>query len=402
MSLNPLHPHIEDPVVIVSAVRTPMGGFQGDLQSLSAPELGSAAIRAAVERAGLTAADVEQVLFGCVLSAGLGQAPARQAALGAGLSDGTLCTTLNKMCGSGMQAAIMAHDLLLVGTADVVVAGGMESMSNAPYLLDRARSGYRMGHGQVIDHMFFDGLEDAYQPGRLMGSFAEDCASREGFSREAQDAFAIASLTRAQEAMAEGRFEGEIVALQVSAGKQQKTITQDEQPPKARLEKIPQLKAAFREGGTVTAANASSISDGAAALVLMRRSEAERRGLQPLAVVRGHAAYADQPGLFPTAPIGAIEKLMGKTGWSLDDVDLFEINEAFAVVALVTMSKLELPHDKVNVNGGACALGHPIGASGARILVTLLSALKQRGLQRGVAAICIGGGEATAMAIEII
>jgi len=402
MSLNPGQPCHEDPVVIVSAVRTPMGGFQGDLKSLTAPQLGSAAIRGAVERAGLAATNVEQVLFGCVLPAGLGQAPARQAALGAGLSNGTLCTTLNKMCGSGMQAAIMAHDLLLAGTADVVVAGGMESMSNAPYLLEKARSGYRMGHGQIIDHMFYDGLEDAYERGRLMGTFAEDCASFESFSREAQDAFALASLTRAQDAMKEGRFDAEIVALQVTAGKEQKTISQDEQPPKARLDKIPQLKPAFREGGTVTAANSSSISDGAAALTLMRRSEAERRGLKPLAAIRGHAAYANEPALFPTAPIGAIEKLMTRTGWSLADVDLFEINEAFAVVALVTMSTLGLPHEKVNVNGGACALGHPIGASGARILVTLLSALQQRGLRRGVAAICIGGGEATAMAIEAL
>jgi acetyl-CoA C-acetyltransferase len=402
MSLNKRQTQIEDPVVIVSAVRTPMGGFQGDLKSLTAPQLGSAAIRAAVERAGLSPTDVEQVLFGCVLPAGLGQAPARQAALGAGLSNGTLCTTLNKMCGSGMQAAIMAHDLLLAGSADVVVAGGMESMSNAPYLLDKARSGYRMGHGQVIDHMFYDGLEDAYERGRLMGTFAEECASFEGFSREAQDAFAVASLTRAQDAMKEGRFEAEIVPVQVTVGKEQKVIRQDEQPPKARLDKIPGLKPAFRQGGTVTAANSSSISDGAAALTLMRQSQAQRRGLKPLAVIRGHAAYANQPGLFPTAPIGAIEKLMSKAGWSLGEVDLFEINEAFAVVALVTMSKLELPHDKVNVNGGACALGHPIGASGARILVTLLCALKQRVLQRGVAAICIGGGEATAMAIEII
>jgi len=402
MSLNKRQTMIEDPVVIVSAVRTPMGGFQGDLKSLTAPQLGSAAIRAAVERAGIGAADVEQVLFGCVLPAGLGQAPARQAALGAGLSNGTLCTTLNKMCGSGMQAAIMAHDLLLAGSAEVVVAGGMESMSNAPYLLEKARSGYRMGHGQIIDHMFFDGLEDAYERGRLMGTFAEECASFEGFSRQAQDAFAVASLTRAQDAMKQGRFEAEIVPVLATVGKEQKTISQDEQPPKARLDKIPELKPAFREGGTVTAANSSSISDGAAALTLMRQSEATRRGLTPLAVIRGHAGYANQPGLFPTAPIGAIEMLMSKTGWSLSDVDLFEINEAFAVVALVTMSKLELPHEKVNVNGGACALGHPIGASGARILVTLLSALKQRGLKRGVAAICIGGGEATAMAIEII
>ncbi|MFJ5298587.1 acetyl-CoA C-acyltransferase [Pseudomonas sp. NPDC088368] len=402
MPHNQRQPQNEDPVVIVSAVRTPMGGFQGDLKSLTAPQLGAAAIRAAVERAGLAATDVEQVLFGCVLPAGLGQAPARQAALGAGLSNGTLCTTLNKMCGSGMQAAIMGHDLLLAGSAEVVVAGGMESMSNAPYLLDKARSGYRMGHGQIVDHMFLDGLEDAYDRGRLMGTFAEDCASFDSFSREAQDAFAIASLTRAQEAMKQGHFDAEIVPVQVTVGKEQKTVSQDEQPPKARLDKIPQLKPAFREGGTVTAANSSSISDGAAALTLMRQSEAERRGLKPLAVIRGHAAYANQPNLFPTAPVGAIEKLMRKTGWSLSDVDLFEINEAFAVVALVTMSKLELPHEKVNVNGGACALGHPIGASGARILVTLLSALKQRGLQRGVAAICIGGGEATAMALELV
>jgi acetyl-CoA C-acetyltransferase len=402
MSLNQRQAQAQDPVVIVSAVRTPMGGFQGDLSSQTAPQLGAVAIQAAVERAGVPGADVEQVLFGCVLPAGLGQAPARQAALGAGLGNGTLCTTLNKMCGSGMQAAIMGHDLLLAGSADVVVAGGMESMSNAPYLLDKARGGYRMGHGKVIDHMFFDGLEDAYERGRLMGTFAEECASFESFSREAQDAFAIASLTRAQDAIKEGRFDAEIVPVQVTAGKEQKTITQDEQPPKARLDKIPNLKPAFREGGTVTAANSSSISDGAAALVLMRQSEAQRRGLTPLAVIRGHAAYANKPGLFPTAPIGAIEKLMGKTGWALSEVDLFEINEAFAVVALVAMSKLGLPHEKVNVNGGACALGHPIGASGARILVTLLSALKQRGLQRGVAAICIGGGEATAMAVELV
>jgi len=401
MSLNKRQMHHDDPVVIVSAARTPMGGFQGDLKSLTAPQLGSAAIGAAVERAGLAQTDIDEVLFGCVLPAGLGQAPARQAALGAGLSNGTRCTTLNKMCGSGMQAAIMAHDMLLAGSADIIVAGGMESMSNAPYLLDKARSGYRMGHAQVIDHMFLDGLEDAYERGRLMGTFAEECAAFEGFSREAQDAFALASLTRAQEAIKRGHFDAEIVALHVTVGKEQKVVRHDEQPPKARLDKIAGLKPAFREGGTVTAANSSSISDGAAALTLMLQSEAKRRGLTPLATIRGHAAYANQPGLFPTAPVGAIEALMSKTGWSLDEVDLFEINEAFAVVALVTMSKLELSHEKVNVHGGACALGHPIGASGARIIVTLLSALRQRGLQRGVAAICIGGGEATAMAIEL-
>ncbi|MFJ7108488.1 acetyl-CoA C-acyltransferase [Pseudomonas sp. NPDC098740] len=391
-----------DPIVIVSAVRTPMGGFQGELKSLTAPQLGAAAIRAAVERAGVAPDSVEEVLFGCVLSAGLGQAPARQAALGAGLDKSTRCTTLNKMCGSGMEAAILAHDMLVAGSADVVVAGGMESMSNAPYLLDRARSGYRMGHGRVLDHMFLDGLEDAYDKGRLMGTYAEDCAETNGFTREAQDAFAIASTTRAQQAIKDGSFKDEIVPVTVTVGKEQVLISNDEQPPKAKLDKIASLKPAFRDGGTVTAANSSSISDGAAALVLMRRSEAEKRGLKPLAVIHGHAAFADTPGLFPVAPVGAIEKLMKKTGWSLDEVDLVEVNEAFAVVSLVTMTKLEIPHEKVNVHGGACALGHPIGASGARILVTLLSALRQKGLKRGVAAICIGGGEATAMAIECL
>ncbi|MGE8416213.1 MAG: acetyl-CoA C-acyltransferase [Pseudomonas sp.] len=392
----------QDPIVIVSAVRTPMGGFQGDLKGLTAPQLGAEAIRAAVQRAGIGADSVEEVLFGCVLSAGLGQAPARQAALGAGLDKGTRCTTLNKMCGSGMEATLLAHDMLLAGSAEVVIAGGMESMSNAPYLLDRARSGYRMGHGKVLDHMFLDGLEDAYDKGRLMGTFAEDCAEANGFTRQAQDDFAVASLTRAQQAIKDGLFKDEIVPLQVMVGKESRLISDDEQPPKAKLDKIPTLKPAFRDGGTVTAANSSSISDGAAALVLMRRSEAAKRGLKPLAVIHGHAAFADSPGLFPVAPVGAIERLMKKTGWSLNEVDLFEINEAFAVVSLVTMSKLEIPHAKVNVHGGACALGHPIGASGARILVTLLSALRQKGLKRGVAAICIGGGEATAIAVECL
>ncbi|CRI56236.1 MULTISPECIES: acetyl-CoA C-acyltransferase [unclassified Pseudomonas] len=391
-----------DPIVIVSAVRTPMGGLQGDLKSLTAAQLGSAAIRAAVERAGIDAASVQEVLFGCVLPAGQGQAPARQAALGAGLDKHTTCTTLNKMCGSGMQAAILAHDQLLAGSADVIVAGGMESMTNAPYLLDKARGGYRMGHGKIIDHMFMDGLEDAYDKGRLMGTFAEDCAQNGAFSREAQDNFAIASLTRAQDAIKNGRFAAEIVPVEVTEGREKRVIKDDEQPPKARLDKIPQLKPAFREGGTVTAANSSSISDGAAALVLMRRSEAEKRGLKPLAVIHGHAAFADTPALFPTAPIGAIDKLLKRTGWNLSEVDLFEINEAFAVVTLAAMKHLDLPHDKVNIHGGACALGHPIGASGARILVTLLSALRQNNLRRGVAAICIGGGEATAMAVECL
>ena len=391
-----------DPVVIVSVARTPMGGFQGDFKGLTAPQLGAAAIRAAVERAGVAPDGVEEVLFGCVLSAGLGQAPARQAALGASLDKGTRCTTLNKMCGSGMEATILGHDRLLAGSVDVVVAGGMESMSNAPYLLDRARSGYRMGHGRVLDHMFLDGLEDAYERGRLMGTFAEDCAQAHGFTREAQDAFAVASLTRAQQAIKDGSFSAEIVPVQVTVGKAQHLISDDEQPPKANLAKIPSLKPAFREGGTVTAANSSSISDGAAALVLMRSSQAQKRGLKPLAVIHGHAAFADEPGLFPTAPVGAIKRLMSKTGWTLDTVDLFEINEAFAVVSLVTMDELAIPHSKVNVYGGACALGHPIGASGARILVTLISALRQHKLKRGVAAICIGGGEATAIAVECL
>lgn len=392
----------EDPIVIVSAVRTPMGGLQGELSSLSAVQLGSAAIGAAIERAGVEAHSVDQVLFGCVLPAGLGQAPARQAALGAGLGKHTTCTTLNKMCGSGMQAAMLAHDLLAAGTADMVVAGGMESMSNAPYLLDKARGGYRMGHAKVIDHMFMDGLEDAYDKGRLMGTFAEDCAQANGFSRKDQDDFAIASLTRAQQAILSGRFADEIVPVEVTQGKQRRLVKDDEQPPKARLDKIAQLRPAFRDGGTVTAANASSISDGAAALVLMRRSEAHKRGLKPMAIIHGHAAFADAPALFPTAPIGAIDKLIKRTGWALSDVDLFEINEAFAVVTLAAMKHLDLPHNKVNIHGGACALGHPIGASGARILVTLLHALRQNNLRRGVAAICIGGGEATAMAVECL
>ncbi|WGT36062.1 acetyl-CoA C-acyltransferase [Pseudomonas atacamensis] len=391
-----------DPIVIVSAVRTPMGGFQGELKSLSAPQLGAAAIKAAVERAGVASDAVDEVLFGCVLPAGLGQAPARQAALGAGLDKSTRCTTVNKMCGSGMQTTIMAHDMLLAGSADVVIAGGMESMSNSPYLLDRARAGYRMGHGRVLDSMFLDGLEDAYDKGRLMGTFAEDCAETNGFSREAQDAFAIASTTRAQQAIKDGSFKDEIVPLTVTVGKEQVVISNDEQPPKAKLDKVASLKPAFREGGTVTAANSSSISDGAAALVLMRQSHAQQLGLKPLAVIHGHAAFADTPGLFPTAPIGAIKKLVKKTGWTLDQVDLFEVNEAFAVVGMAAMTHLEIPHDKLNVHGGACALGHPIGASGARILVTLLAALRQKQLKRGIAAICIGGGEATAMAVECV
>jgi acetyl-CoA C-acetyltransferase len=389
-----------DPIVIVGSARTPMGGFQSDFKDVKAPELGAAAIRAAVERAGLASDDIEEVIFGCVLPAGQGQAPGRQAALGAGLPKSTTCTTVNKMCGSGMKAVMLANDLIAAGSADIMVAGGMESMSNAPYLLDRARGGYRMGHGKVLDHMFLDGLEDAYEKGRLMGTFAEDCAQNYQFTRQAQDDYAVTSLKRAQKAIADGSFESEIVPVPVKSGREEKLVKHDEQPPKAKLDKIPTLKPAFRENGTVTAANASSISDGAAALVLMRRSEAEKRGLTPLAEIKGHASYADRPNLFPTAPIGAVKKLVERTGWSNKNVDLFEINEAFAVVAMAAMRDLDLPHDHVNVHGGACALGHPIGASGARIIVTLLAALEKYDMKRGIASLCIGGGEATAVAIE--
>lgn len=391
---------MDDPIVIVGMARTPIGGFQGDLKDVTAPELGAVAIRAAVERSGLPFESVEEVLMGCVLPAGLGQAPARQAALGAGLPLSSAATTINKMCGSGMKAAMLAHDLIVAGSANIAVAGGMESMTNAPYLLDRARSGYRMGHGRVLDHMFLDGLEDAYDKGRLMGTFAEDCAASYAFTRDQQDQYAATSLLRAQRAIAEGSFAAEIAPVTVKTSKSEFTVTHDEQPPKAKLEKIPLLKPAFREGGTVTAANSSSIADGAAALVLMRRSEAERRGVKPLAIIAGHATYAHAPNLYPTAPIGAIKILAARTGWNLATVDLFEINEAFAVVVMAAMRDLNLPHEKVNVHGGATALGHPIGASGARILVTLLSALQKYGLKRGVAALCIGGGEATAIAIE--
>ncbi|TMH33587.1 MAG: acetyl-CoA C-acyltransferase [Betaproteobacteria bacterium] len=391
-----------DPIVIVSAARTPMGAFQGELKNFAAPELGAAAIRAAVERAKLRPDDVQEVLMGCVLPAGQGQAPARQAALGAGLPLATGCTTVNKMCGSGMKAAMLAHDILATGNADVIVAGGMESMTNAPYLLPKARAGLRMGHGQVIDHMFYDGLEDAYDKGRLMGSFAEDCAQKYAFAREAQDQFAITSLTRAQKANKEGWFAWELTPMAIKVGKEEKFVEIDEQPFKANIEKIPTLKPAFRKDGTVTAANSSSISDGAAALVMMRRSSAERRGLAPLAVVVGQSTHAQEPGWFTTAPVGAIAKLFQRTGWRAKDVDLYEINEAFAVVTMAAMKEHALPHDKVNVHGGACALGHPIGASGARILVTLIGALRKYGLRRGVASLCIGGGEATAMAIELV
>ncbi|HUA91970.1 MAG TPA: acetyl-CoA C-acyltransferase [Terracidiphilus sp.] len=391
---------VHDPIVIAGCARTPIGGFQGDLKDLTAPELGAIVIRASVERAGISPDSIQEVLFGCVLPAGLGQAPARQAALGAGLPQSTGATTINKVCGSGMKAVMLAHDLLTVGSIDVAVGGGMESMTNAPYLLDRARFGYRLGHGRALDHMFLDGLEDAYDKSRLMGAFAECCAQSYAFSREAQDEYAIRSLTRAQKAIADGSFAAEIVPVMVKSGKIERTVEHDELPLKAKPEKIPTLKPAFQEGGTVTAANSSSISDGAAALVLMRRSEAERRGAKPLATIAGHATHSQAPSLFTTAPVGAIRRLAERTGWRLEDVDLFEINEAFAVVAMAAMRDLNLPPEKVNVHGGACALGHPIGASGARILVTLLSALKKYGLKRGVASLCIGGGEATAVAIE--
>lgn len=393
---------MSDPIVIVSAVRTPMGGFQGDFATLTATELGAVAIKGAVERAGIRAEDVQEVLMGCVLPAGLGQAPARQAALGAGLPLDAGCTTINKMCGSGMKATLLAHDLLVAGSNQVMIAGGMESMSNAPYLLPKARTGLRMGHGEIKDHMFLDGLEDAYEKGRLMGSYAEECADMFQFTREQQDAFAIASLTRAKTAIESGAFKAEIVPVIVKTRKGEAQINTDEQPHKAAIDKISGLKPAFRKDGTVTAANSSSISDGAAALVLMRQSEAEQRGLKPFAVIKGHSTHAQQPALFTTAPVYAIQKLLAKLSWKAEDVDLYEINEAFAVITMAAMKELNLPHDKVNVNGGACALGHPIGASGARIIVTLLSALKQRGLKRGVAALCIGGGEATAIAVELI
>ncbi len=389
-----------DPIVIVGAARTPMGGFQGDFASLTASELGAAAIKAAVERAGLAPADVERVVFGCVLPAGQGQAPARQAALKAGLPLSTVCTTVNKMCGSAMEAIILAHDALLAGSQDVVVAGGMESMTNAPYLLPKARAGYRMGHQTVQDSMFLDGLEDAYDKGRLMGTFAEDCAGSYAFTREAQDAYATESLARALAANNDGSFAWEIAPVTVTGKKGDTVIDHDEQPAKAQAAKIPTLKPAFRKDGTVTAANSSSISDGAAAVVLMRRSTAEKRGLKPLAVIVAHATHAQEPGLFTTAPVAAISKLYAKTGWSTPAVDLFEVNEAFAVVAMAAMKDHAIPHAKLNVHGGATALGHPIGASGARIVVTLLGALRKTGGKRGVATLCIGGGEATALAIE--
>jgi acetyl-CoA C-acetyltransferase len=397
MSMSP-----RDPVVIASYARTPMGGFQGALSGAKATELGATAVRAAVERSGVSSEAVEQIVMGCVLPAGLGQAPARQAALGAGLPLGVEAATVNKMCGSGMQAAIMAHDALAAGSADVIVAGGMESMTNAPYLLAKHRGGARIGHDTISDSMYLDGLEDAYTPGKLMGACAEDAARAYQFTREAQDAYAIASLERALAAQASGAFDRELVPVSVKGRKGVETVTRDEQPPRADPAKIPTLRPAFASDGTITAANASSISDGAAALVMTRASVAERLGLNPVARVISHAAHAHEPGLFTTAPVPAMRKALQRAGWSVEDVDLFEVNEAFAVVAMIAMKELGLDHAQVNVNGGATALGHPIGASGARILATLLAALQTRGLKRGVASLCIGGGEATAMAVELV
>jgi len=389
-----------DPIVITGAARTPIGSFQGALAPVSAPDLGAAAVAAAVERSAVSAESIEEVVMGCVLPAGLRQAPARQAALGAGLPMGTPCTTINKMCGSGMKATMLAHDHILAGSGRILVSGGLESMSNAPYLLPKARSGYRLGNGELLDHMFVDGLEDAYEPGKLMGHFAEDCVKRYGFSREDQDDFAIESLTRATEAIENGAFRDEIVNVAVPGRKETVMVDTDEQPLCANIEKIPSLRPAFQKDGTVTPANSSSISDGAAALVMMRLSDAEKGGHVPLARVLGHASFAQEPGWFTTAPVFAIQKLLDSLKWDVSTVDLFEVNEAFAVVAMAAMKDLGIPHNKLNVHGGACALGHPVGASGARIIVTLLHALERYDLKRGVASLCIGGGEATAMAFE--
>ena len=391
---------IEDPVVIIGASRTPLGGFGGDLAALSAPELGAVAISDAITKSGIKITDVNEVIMGVVLPAGQGQAPARQASIGAGIPKAVGATTINKMCGSGMKAAMLAHDNILSGAHDIMVAGGMESMSNAPYLLPDARSGIRMGHGQLKDHMFLDGLEDAYDKGTLMGVYAENTAEAYQFTRDAQDEFSITSLKRALLASENGYFSDEIVPITVQSRKAETVIKNDEQPRNARPEKIPELRPAFREHGTVTAANSSSISDGAAALILVRRSEAEKQGLTPLAAIHGHATHAQDPEWFTTAPIEAINKVLEKASWNKDEVDLFEINEAFAVVTMAAMKDLGLSHDKVNVHGGACALGHPIGATGARIIVTLLHALSRYDLKKGVASLCIGGGEATAIAIE--
>ena len=390
----------DDPVVVVGSARTPLGGFQGALAAVPAPELGAKVIASALDRAKVAPEAVEEVFMGCVLPAGVGQAPARQASLGAGIPTSTGCTTVNKVCGSGMKAVMLAHDVLALGDNEVMVAGGMENMSRAPYILDRARAGYRLGHGKVSDHMFLDGLEDAYDRGRLMGTYAEDTAERYQFTRDQQDAFAIESLERASGAVKSGAFARETAAVTVTSRRGDTVVENDEQPLRLSADKIPGLKPAFRNDGTVTAANSSSISDGGAALVLTRRSKAETEGMSPQATIVGHASHAHAPEWFTTAPVGAIEKLLSKVGWAASDVDLFEINEAFAVVTMAAMRELDLPHDKVNIKGGACALGHPIGCSGARILVTLLAAMEQRDVKRGIAALCIGGGEATAVAVE--
>ena len=391
-----------DPIVIVGMARTPIGGFQGVLKDVSGPKLGSAAIRAALERSGVPTEDIDEVLMGCVLPAGMGQAPARQASIGAGIPDATGCTTVNKMCGSGMKTTMLAHDLLVAGTNEVMVAGGLESMSNAPYILPKARSGQRLGHGQMLDHMFLDGLEDAFDKGTLMGVFAERTAKKYGFSREAQDKFAIRSLTRSKKAIQDGSFDAEVTPVTYKNRQGEVTVEQDEQPLKANLDKIPKLRPAFDKDGTVTAANSSSISDGAAALVMMCESTAKKRGLKPIARFLGHSSFAQEPAWFTTAPVSAIKKLLETLGWKADDVDLYEINEAFAVVTMAAMKDLHLPSEKVNIHGGACALGHPVGASGTRIMVTLISALQKYGKTRGVASLCIGGGEATAMAVEVM
>ena len=391
-----------DPIVIAGMARTPIGGFQGILKDVSAPELGSFAIRAAIERCGVATENIDEVLMGCVLPAGLGQAPARQASLGSGIPNTTGCTTVNKMCGSGMKTAMLANDSLLAGTNEVMVAGGLESMSNAPYILPKARSGQRLGHGQMMDHMFLDGLEDAFDKGILMGVFAERTAKSYGFSREAQDEFAIRSLTRAKKAIEDGSFNAEVTPVTYKNRQGEVIVDQDEQPLTANFEKIPKLKPAFDKDGTVTAANSSSISDGAAALVMMRESIAKKRDLKPIARVLAHSSFAHEPAWFTTAPVGAIRKLLKTVDWNINDVDLFEINEAFAVVTMAAMKDLNLPAEKVNVHGGACALGHPVGASGTRILVTLISALQKYNKTRGIASLCIGGGEATAMAVEVL
>ena len=393
---------MSESIVILGAARTPMGAFQGDFASLSANDLGGAAIRAAVERSGVAPEKVDEVLFGNCLMAGQGQAPARQAGFKGGLPASTGAVTLSKMCGSGMEATMLAHDQLLAGSRDVVVAGGMESMTNAPYLLPKARGGMRIGHDRVMDHMMLDGLEDAYEAGRSMGTFGEDCAAKYGFTREAQDAFATASVQRAKQATESGAFKDEITPVTVKTRSGETVIATDEAPGKIKLDKIPALKPAFKKDGTITAASSSSISDGAAALVLARASTAQELGLTPLARIVGHATFAQSPEWFSTAPVGAVNKLLKKIGWDVKDVDLWEINEAFAVVPMAAMADLNLSHDIVNVNGGACALGHPIGCSGARIIVTLMHALKARGLKKGIATLCIGGGEGTALAIEIL